>query len=296
MSGTITNSGADTAADTVSIYDSIGSGVTSVTENSATSTLVLGSYGAGTTTGTNSFGALNIDAGTVIIKYAGDQGAGTISFASSAGGTATLNASSGSAFSGPMANAISVSGSGMNVLEATNYSPTFSGNITLNSSSLVLEANNGSISTLTETGGVSGTGNLDLQVDAGATSAVVVGGSSNANMINNVGTITNDGTAGGTSTIDEVIGSNVTNVIENSATSALTINGGNGANAFSGSLEIESGTVNLQGNNSVASTGTIDLGTTSAAATLNWISGLQHARQCHQRRRHRHGHDQRDKL
>ena len=279
-SGTITNSGSDTGANTVTINDAIGSNVTNVIENSAMSTLSLtnasGTSGS-STYGSNAFGALTIDSGTVIVKNTGDQGSGTIYFNSSASGTAMLDAFAlnANSFTSAFTNAISVSGAGTNIIEATSYNPTFSGNITLNSSNLELEANNGGGSTLTTTGAISGTGNLILQSDNGSGSNIVL--SSATNTVNNTGSITNNGTAGGTSTISEVIGSSVTNVIENSATSALTINGNNGANAFTGSLEIEAGTVNLENSLStgaVASTGAIYVGTAGnggAAATLNWI-------------------------
>ena len=59
--------------------------------------------------------------------------------------------------------------------------------------------------------------------------------------MNNAGTITNSGSGTGTSIISEVIGSNVTNIIQNSADSGLTISGAN--TAYTGGVTIDAGTV-----------------------------------------------------
>ncbi len=118
------------------------------------------------------------------------------------------------------------------------------------------------------TGGVTGNNNLVLS----HTAAAVNGGIRfHTGSVNNAGTVTNLGTGTGTITIDSVIGSNVTGVIQNSSTSALTLGG---ANVFSGGVTLSQGTLNI--NNAAAlgtgtftiTSGTINNGA-AAAITLS---------------------------
>ena len=94
--------------------------------------------------------------------------------------------------------------------------------------------------------------------------------------MNNVGTFTNSGTGAGLTTVSSVIGTNVTGVVQNSATSNLTLSG---TNTFTGPLTINASSVNfaLEANlgaatsainlnggtlNSTGTTGTITLAAT----------------------------------
>ena len=94
-----------------------------------------------------------------------------------------------------------------------------------------------------------------------------------SNSINPSGSITNSGTGSGTLIFSGSIGSNVTGIVQNSQTSAMTLSN---SNAFTCGLVIKSGTVNVQANaigTASISSGTITLGDSSAtgqAATLNW--------------------------
>ncbi len=160
----------------------------------------------------------------------------------------------------------------MNTITTNNWSPTFSGSVTLNNSNLTLITNNTGGSTLAFNGGIGGTGNVTLQVnDNKNTSQVNIG----AGGINNVGTITNNGTgtAGQTLTISGTIGSNVTGVIQNSANTQLWLTDST-SNTFTSGVTIKSGTVDIHTTGpsiNALGTGTITLGdvaNTGAAATL----------------------------
>src|SRR5204862_3567225 len=106
---------------------------------------------------------------------------------------------------------------------------------------------------LTASGGVSGTGNLVLNNNSATANGVQV----TTAVLNNVGTVTNSGSGTGNVTISSVIGTNVTKVIENSATSTLTLSG---ANAYAGGSTIMAGTLIGSTSNSAFGTGAITIG------------------------------------
>lgn len=111
----------------------------------------------------------------------------------------------------------------------------------------------------TLTGGVTGTNNWTYANTS--TGALLF----STGLLNNTGTITNASTGGGP-TFDSIIGSNVTDLIQASATSTMTLSG---TNSFSGSLYIKAGTVAISAT-TAASSGVIYLGDTggSGSATL----------------------------
>ena len=144
---------------------------------------------------------------------------------------------------------------------ATSATPlTVSGAVTVGASNKVFNSTATSLFTLS--GGVTGTGNITF--NANNTSGITA----STTALNNIGTITNSGTGTGTTTISAVIGTNVTGVTQNSSTSSLALSG---ANAFSGGVTINSGTVVTSVSAAALGTGTVLLGDTSgtAAATLN---------------------------
>ena len=143
----------------------------------------------------------------------------------------------------------------LTLFQNTAANGTFSGAINLNgSNSLVINQKQGS-STLTVSGGITGTGNFILS-NTGAGGAI----SLSTNAINNTGTITNQGTGSGTDTISASISSNVKGVTENSATSALSLTG---VNTYSGPTTVTAGTL------SAASLGTSNVTVAGGGATLN---------------------------
>lgn len=110
---------------------------------------------------------------------------------------------------------------------------------------------NGDNSGQTVSGGVTGTGNLTLNVNNTGTLTLSTG------SINNTGTITNSGTGTATATISSAIGANVTAIIQNSTTSALALSGAN--TAFTGPVTIQAGTITVS-NASAFGTGTVTIG------------------------------------
>ena len=106
------------------------------------------------------------------------------------------------------------------------------------------------------TGGITGTGNLVLN-NLGLSSNVI---NITTAAINHTGSITVQGTATGNTTIGSVIGSNVTGITQNSATSTLVLSG---ANTYACNLTINAGTVRISNNTNTGN----DASTVSIAAT-----------------------------
>jgi autotransporter-associated beta strand protein len=157
--------------------------------------------------------------------------------------------------------------SGNNVIGANGAGSgfTMSGGITLNGN-LTLQTFNNTISGATKasttlTGGVSGTGNLLLNNLGLAANTISI----TTTAINHTGAITLQGTATGNTTISAGIGSNVTGVTQNSATSIMILSG---ANTYPGNLTVNAGTVRISNAPSAlnANTGN-DASTVTIAAT-----------------------------
>lgn len=126
-----------------------------------------------------------------------------------------------------------------------------------------LNVTNDSASLLTLSGGITGAKNLAL--NANSTGGITLSTVS----VNNTGTITNSGSGSGTSTISAVIGTNVTGVVQDSATSQLTLSG---TNTFTTGVTIKQGTV-LANNAAALGTGTVLLGDTSGSANATLAIG-----------------------
>jgi len=239
--GTITNSGTGTGGVSIGV---IGSNVTGIIQNSLTSNLTFSAANA-------TFASpVTVKAGTIVMANASGLGTAVITLGDSAGGSkaASLVAS----VSGTVANQV--------VLASNTTGPLTIGN-------------SGTTTAATFSGGV--TGGNNLIINTGATTGALV--FSGAAGINNGGTVTHTGSGTGLTTISSIIGSNVTQVIQNSATSPLTLS--NGLNAF-GALFVKAGTVQISQNTvgqlSAGGAGTITLGdsTGSANATLQ-LQGTQ---------------------
>jgi autotransporter-associated beta strand protein len=119
---------------------------------------------------------------------------------------------------------------------------TMSGPVTLNGN-LTLQTFNNTISGITKavtnlTGGVTGTGNLLLNNLGLAANTITIA----TTTVNHTGTITLQGTATGNTTISADIGSNVTGITQNSATSLMILSG---ANTYPGNLTVNAGVVRL---------------------------------------------------
>lgn len=199
--------------------------------------LVINNTSNGTTTlsGANTFtGGLTIKAGTV---------SGTISanaFGASAG-VITLGAGSGSAnatlsggLAGTFPHLITVASDNTGVASITSSAATiFSGAVTLNSHDLSLSPAG---SALTLSGGITGVGNLVLNSTGAGVITLATG------SLDHVGTITNSGTGAATNVISATIGTNVTGVVQNSATSQLILTG---TNTYTGPTTLSAGTLSV---------------------------------------------------
>jgi fibronectin-binding autotransporter adhesin len=255
-----------------------GSGAITVAGGNLTTGLQDASAG-----GLNTFtGNITIQAGTLVAnaaQYTNPLGSGSITIGDSGttglAATLVLNPAGGTA---TLSNPISVVGNGTNTINASNWTGAFTGNITLSNSNVTLITaqinNNGTGSTGDFYGNISGSGNVTLQENWSGTNGTFNLGSSASTSINNTGSLTNSGSSSTGVTINATIGANVTAVVQNSATSALTLSA---SNSFTGGLAILAGTVNeTNGGDNSLGTGTITLGNsanTGQAATLVTTSG-----------------------
>lgn len=237
--GKIINSGTGTSGTLISAV--IGANVTGLIQNSTTSTLTLGAVA-------NLWsGGLTIKAGTVI----GGNNANTFGDNTN---TITLGDSSGSSNvtlqvtnSGTYQQSITVASGNTGLVTLTlgtgSASSIWTGAVTLDSHDLTI-GKVGTTGTAQFNGGITGTGNVIINNTATTTATMTFG----INALNNIGTITNSGTATGTTTISADIGSNVTNVIQNNA-SALVLSS---ANLNFGAATVSAGTLSITGSASAA--------------------------------------------
>ena len=219
------------------------------TSNIAATTFSGGVTGANNLTINNS----STGASTIAFSTVSVNNSGTITNIGSSTGTTTLSAVIGANVTGITEN-------------STTSALTISGVLTVNAGGTTLTNSSGT-KALTVSGGVGGVGNLILNNN----SALAAGVTLTTNSINNTGAITNSGVNAGTGTvtITGIIGANVTGVIQNSATSQLTLSG---VNTFSTGLTIKAGTVSGTTSTAAFGAGTITIGDTSggsANATLN---------------------------
>lgn len=165
-----------------------------------------------------------------------------------------------------LSGAITIGGTGAKqgifVLPGNNANTTVSGAQTLASAATIQTAGTGVLSL---TGGITGAFDLTLQNHSTTAAGITIATGS----LNPGGTVTHSGTGTGGSVISAVIGANVTGIVQNSATSALTLSGLN--SAFAGGVSILTGTVNQSSGASALGTGTLKLGDLSgtSSATLN---------------------------
>jgi autotransporter-associated beta strand protein len=186
-----------------------------------------------------------LGAGTVVMGGIGSDGA-TLITGRALGNPITVNApDSGSIVIGANGN-----GSGYGL----------SGGISLNGNLTIQTFNNpadpvikatGSI-----TGGINGTGNVVLNNNGLSANVFNI----TAAAINHTGSLTLQGTATGNTNIGAVIGSNVTGITQNSATSTMVLSG---ANTYACNLTVNAGTVRISNNSNTAN----DASTVTIAAT-----------------------------
>jgi hypothetical protein len=124
-------------------------------------------------------------------------------------------------------------------------------------------ANSGT-GTLSFSGGVTSSGSRDLVVNANGTGGITF----STGSVNHSGQLVISGVGSGTTTINSVIGSNVSGVVLDSATSRLVLGGAN--TTFSGDVTINKGTLQT-GNNAALGTATVYLGDTSGDADVTLL-------------------------
>lgn len=238
-------------------------------------------------------GAINVEAGTLQVDSGNSSvvlvnpfgSANTITLGSV--GAATLGLWNGGNGTSATYNNPIVIGSGAGASNAAVTineiagGSTFSAAVTLPSSgtnTLNLINSNNSGGVLLFTGGVTGTGNLVLQLTG--TSANTSSIQFTTTAVNNAGTITNSSTTTSTTTGGIVIGSglgaNVTGLTQNSAAVPMTINTTAGTN-FTGSTNVLNGTLTLSiagalGNSAITVNGTGAILNETVANALNGTS------------------------
>jgi len=185
-------------------------------------------------TGTlNSGNALTVSGGTFDINGQQSQTLGLVtnnSLVGNSGAAATLTIGNGSTGSGTWTGAMNVTWNQAASSTSTTGNWVNVGDITLNAT---------------------GAGTIQL----------------NTGTVNNTGRIVNSGAGSATTTIGGVIGVNVTDVIQNSATSQLTLSG---TNLFAGTTRVDAGTLSVTGSINRSATLLVNGGslTTSAADKL----------------------------
>ena len=250
-----------------------------ITESAMSDIIKLGS-GTLTLAGSNTFsGNIYIKAGTLMDRqassgYVGNFGPNTATIYlgdATVGANATLQSGNiGFVCSNPI---VVVSGGGTRTIQGTpglGQNPNFGGNITLSNDLQLAYSLRTANNPLNISGNITGAGNITFASTGVCDTSINLTGAS----INPVGAITNSSSSTRASSISGVIGANVTDVVQNSATSALTLSG---SNAFTGNIYIKAGTLadKLGGNNGDTRnwgppTATIYLGdaTVGADATL----------------------------
>jgi autotransporter-associated beta strand protein len=160
-------------------------------------------------------------------------------------GTLTLGATTGFSYTLAGANTLTFNNSGAGA--TINENSTVAGNNDTISSAIViadtggLKISNSSASALTISSGVTSTGTTpNLVLQANSTGSMTFNGA-----VNNSGTIINSGSGSGTVTFSNSsnIGSNVTGITQNSATSALILSANN--STFTAPVVVQNGTLVL---------------------------------------------------
>ena len=241
------------------------------------SAIIEGSYGftkTGTGTlilsGVNTFsGGVTILSGTVDSKVSTTTlGSGTLVI----GGTGGVNPIFQTGVNNTNAVQVNANTTGTSIIAANGTGSGFSmsGAITLNSANLnVRTFSAGTTASVTLSGGVTGTGNLlinNLSNGTAATGKVTLSGAT----INNIGTVTSQGTGPTANVISAVIGANVTGVIQTNATTGLNLTA---VNLYTSNTTITDGTLQISSAGSLNSgnyAGAIAV--TAATSTLQYSS------------------------
>lgn len=235
LSPTITNSGIGTGNVVFGGNGAIGSTVSGFVQDSATSWLVLRSIGNNTFSG-----GVEVKKGTVFFgNHASNLGTGTVTLGNGAGGTDAATLRVGDNGNVTIGNPIRLAS-------------TTTGSLTL----LMVETAVATSHSKTFTGGITGTNSLTIENNGGNDTLNFT-----TTAINNVGTLTHSGTGAGLTTISSTIGSNVTGLTQNSASTLVL----GGTNTYSGPTTVSSGSLRLANRNAVQNS-TVTMGGGAGAA------------------------------
>ena len=254
--GRIINSGTGTAATngaSAVLSGILGANITGIVQDSATSPLSLSANNA------NYAGGMLIKKGVLIAltnSNALGSAANVITIGDSAGSAdATLGVQTDATLYQPQ---IVVVAGNTGVARITSYTttgqPTLTGAITLDSHDLSIETGGTGFTpttgSLTVTGGITSTGsggNVTLRNASSTTGTITL----STGTLNFVGSLTNAGSAGTSGvTVSARIGANVTGIVQNSATSPLTLSG---VNSSSGGVTLVAGTLKIANSSSLGS-------------------------------------------
>ncbi len=140
----------------------------------------------------------------------------------------------------------------------------FAGPVVIGSGGLTFAYNGGTVGFTVGPGSLTSTTTGSLTFDANSSYNFTVSAAS----INPSGSLTNSGTGSGTTIISGSIGANVTNVVQNSANSQLTLSG---SNVFGGGLDIVNGTVSATTSTNALGAGPVYLGDISGSANATLL-------------------------
>jgi fibronectin-binding autotransporter adhesin len=240
-SPTLTNNG--TGSGQVALAGSWDSSVTKIVQDSATSQLALrNGFSANTFAGIVEIKKGTVSIGNGATNLGTGVGGNKVILGNSAGGsnaaTLTVGDNSNQSFATPIE--LAANTTGLLKIRLTEDSTTASHSKTF-------------------TGGITGSNSLTIENNGGTGSnADTI--TFSANQLDFTGSLTHIGTGNGASTISSVIGSSVTGVTQNSATSTMVLSG---ANTFNGTTRILAGILSL-GNSSALQNSALD--TTSSIA------------------------------
>jgi hypothetical protein len=198
--------------------------------------------GGGTNTATTS-------TNTQVVFAGGTNPPSTVVVSGSQGASGLVIESGAFTFEGTNSATITVGSEGIANKTTVTGTTTFGSSV-----GLVLDASqswsNAATTGLTAQGDVTGSGNLALR--AGSSGGIVLSGS-----VDHTGTLTNNGAGSGTTTVAGVIGTNVTGVTQNSATSKLVLAG---TNTYTGHTTVTEGELVVSGNIAASAQTAVEVG------------------------------------
>ncbi len=237
--GTISNIGIGAGSTTISAL--VGANVTGITQNSANSKLIL----------SNGANAFNFN---VLVRQGILQGSQNTAGQLTALGLGSLSLGD-------------TGGSASATFELQGTQATFSTPVILGTTSgtlTIISANASSAVNLT--GGITGANSVSFNTGTGTAAMNIT-----TAAVNNTGTLTNATVGGsGALNITSAIGSNVTSIIQNSATSATSLS--NASIAFTGGINVLAGILNITGGSTTAPTP--NALTVAGGGTLNLLNGV----------------------